>query len=368
MRDRRGEGWLPGRQGPRPELPSVSSQCCLVPGGLPCASHMPPLGPHVLQPRCRVGCGVGCCQPGARGDRLRRGGICLGCCRCPDTVSGRRSGHILCSGEQAVPAWRWQPSSGLQAAPATALGQGVLLPSGPPRAAVFGEEAQLRRSSWSGSFPHQIMEISGAGTSGHLRFRRQGAAMCLQMRSPRAWCSVTLTPPLSEQLERSTRSRVLMKTAHLRSTSSGSNLGGWFRRKRRGSIAERSLRRPRWHPALQPRGGWQYCPSGNGSQERVVGLDQEGGLLVKLVAVKSEYRKTSSALDLPRLRPRGGNVFLLEETRLGNGDPLESSVRGLLPRARGPREEAQEAAGSLVLDSMLLAAQQAAWEGWDFRV
>lgn len=97
-------------------------------------------------------------------------------------------------------------------------------------------------------------------------------------------------------------------------------------------------------------------------------MDQEGGLLVKLVAVKSEYRKTSSALDLPRLRPRGGNDFLLEETRLGNGDPLESSVRGLLPRARGPREEAQEAAGSLVLDSMLLAAQQAAWEGWDFRV
>lgn len=69
-----------------------------------------------------------------------------------------------------------------------------------------------------------------------------------------------------------------------------------------------------------------------------MGLDQEGALLLKLVAVKSEYRKMSSVLHLPslqQLRPRCGNVFLLEETRLGNRAPLESSVRGLLPRARG---------------------------------
>lgn len=67
-------------------------------------------------------------------------------------------------------------------------------------------------------------------------------------------------------------------------------------------------------------------------------MDQEGGLLLKVVAAKSDYRKTSSVLDPPSLQQlwlRGRNVFLLEETRLGNGDPLGSSVRGLLPRARG---------------------------------
>lgn len=146
----------------------MSSQCCLVPGGLTCPSHMPPVGPRVPQPRGRLGCAVSCCQPGARGNRLCRCGICLGCCRRLDAVSGWRFGHIVCSGEQAVPAWRWHPSSGLQAAPGTVLGQSVLLTSGPLRAAVFGEEAQLRHSSWSGSFPHQVMETSRAGTSGRL--------------------------------------------------------------------------------------------------------------------------------------------------------------------------------------------------------
>lgn len=121
---------------------SVSSRCCLAHWGSTCRLHMPPVGPCVLQPLCHDGCGVNCCQLGARGDRLCLCGICLGGCQSLDAASGWRLGHIACSGEQAACSGRWHPSSGLQAASGTLLGQGIVLASGPSRGSVFGEVAQ----------------------------------------------------------------------------------------------------------------------------------------------------------------------------------------------------------------------------------
>lgn len=87
----------------------------------------------------------------------------------PGAASGWQLGHIACSGEQAACSGRWHPSSGLQAASGTLLGQGIVLASGPSRGlkCVWGSGTEFRPSSRSGSFPHHLAYITREGTFGH---------------------------------------------------------------------------------------------------------------------------------------------------------------------------------------------------------
>lgn len=133
------------------------------------------------------------------------------------------------------PGWRRHPFSGLQAAPGALLGQGVVLTSAPPGAAVFREVAQsldIRASLVL--FPEQISDMSRAGTPGHLCLASGTVSDAWEMQSPRGWCMVTLRSPgrvssLSKHPAglpgASMRSCILMKTLHWRDTSSGYNLG-----------------------------------------------------------------------------------------------------------------------------------------------
>lgn len=115
----------------------------------------------------------------------------------PGAASGWRLGHIACSGEQAACSGRWHPSSGLQAASGTLLGQGIVLASGPSRGSVFGEVAQsLDLQVGLVLFPTTLHTSLGKGYLATPVFPHCfgciAAATCLQMQSPRGWCLVTL--------------------------------------------------------------------------------------------------------------------------------------------------------------------------------